>query len=1144
MRLYLNGVEVGSSPAPGPVDIAPALSVAVGGQPLGAGSNYFNGLIDDIRILSRPMSQFEIVAISSDDNLNPTAANDSYATLEDAGLTVSAALGVLANDSDPEDDVLEARLLSTVSFGTLALASDGSFTYTPDPEASGTDSFSYEAFDGRSPSNVASVTIDVMAIEDPPVSNPDSYSTDESTTLVIPAGAGVLANDFDPEGLALVALLQTDVQNGSLFLVADGSFSYTPDPGFSGDDSFTYIASDGAQSSALTPVTITVANPPTALPDSYGTDEDLDLVVTAALGVLNNDSDPQAVPLVAELVAGPGSGSVTLSADGSFSYSPAPDYSGPDSFTYRASNGSRYSNTTTVSIVVAELNDPPIADPDAYDVDLDSLLLVPAAAGVLANDLDPEAAVLSAILVADVLDGSLDLQSDGGFSYLPSPGFMGTDSFSYLADDGADVSSVVLVTITVGGSPLSVGLVAHWPMDAGSGPIADDVTDNGYDGTLLDPVWTTSTGDGSPAALAFDGLDDYVDVGPIDVPGQALSIAGWVNVDDFSTRDQRILSKALGTAEQDHLWMISTVRSSGNRLRARLKVAGSTQTIIASGTISSDQWVHFALTYNGADIRLYQDGMEVGSASQTGDLDVDPSISLALGNQTVGAGEKALAGLLDDVRIYERALSSAEVAMLADGVLPTGDTTPPAAPMEVVAVPLSTNTAEISWSDAIDDQAMGTYTVLRDGVAIASGLTLTQYVDSGLTSATPYDYSIVAIDAAGNSSAASITDSLLTLAPGAPTWFDPALAYRIPIDVDSNGTVRVGRYLESSLDLTAALASVGQTVALDPGSLRVTRSNASGQVLESNVAFQFDPADDFDAATNAVGELVVHMEGTAASADTRRYDLYFDVVGEAFTPSPMVDRLTVSSVVDEGQSALLIQAATASYYFHEQGASLSGLVDSDDNDWISYRVGGGSAGEFRGIPNLVYPESEFHPGATGGSTQIASQGPIRLRLRTTALSNAWQATWSFYDDHVSMIVEQTDHAYWFLYEGTPGGLLEEGNDSVTRSDGTKTLLGVNWDQDLVGEEWVYFSDPGTQRSLFLASHTDDSDNDTYRTMNGEMTVFGFGRSGTTTLLNGAPRTFSLGLIESIDFQVSARKIRSIVEDLGVTVGSIQELPPE
>ena len=96
----------------------------------------------------------------------------------------------------------------------------------------------------------------------------------------------------------------------------------------------------------------------------------------------------------------------------------------------------------------------------------------------------------------------------------------------------------------------------------------------------------------------------------------------------------------------------------------------------------------------------------------------------------------------------------------------------------------------------------------------------------------------------------------------------------------------------------------------------------------------------------------------------------------------------------------------------------------------------------------------------------------------------------------------------------------------------------------MGEEWVYFSDPDTQRSLFLASHTDDSDNDTYKTLNGEMTVFGFGRSGTTTLLNGAPRTFSLGLIESIDFQVSARKIRSIVEDLGVTVGSIQEVPPE
>ena len=197
--------------------------------------------------------------------------------------------------------------------------------------------------------------------------------------------------------------------------------------------------------------------------------EDTGLTVSAALGVLANDDDPEDDALEARLLSTVSFG--TLVADGSFSYSPAPDYSGPDSFTYRASNGSRYSNTTTVSIVVAELNDPPLADPDAYDVELDSLLVVPAAAGVLANDLDPEAAVLSAILVSDVLDGSRSLQSDGGFSYLPSPGFMGTDSFTYLADDGADVSSVVLVTITVGGSPLSIGLVAHWPMDAGTGPI-------------------------------------------------------------------------------------------------------------------------------------------------------------------------------------------------------------------------------------------------------------------------------------------------------------------------------------------------------------------------------------------------------------------------------------------------------------------------------------------------------------------------------------------------------------------------------------------------------------------------------------------------------------------------------------------------
>jgi hypothetical protein len=397
----------------------------------------------------------------------------------------------------------------------------------------------------------------------------------------------------------------------------------------------------------------------------------------------------------------------------------------------------------------------------------------------------------------------------------------------------------------------------------------------------------------------------------------------------------------------------------------------------------------------------------------------------------------------------------------------------------------------------------------------------------------------VARDLAGNESLVSAVASAQPLSVGAPSWFDPAYGFRIPIDVDANGTTRTGRYAEVSIDLTAALAAAGEFGALDVDSLRVVRANSSGQVLDSNVSFQFDQSAGFDAATNALGELVIRLAGTAIDTDVRRYDLYFDVVGESFTPAVVASRVFVSSTSDEGQNALQIDTATSSYFLQEQGASLSSLVDSDGEDWIGYQIGGGSAGEYRGIPNLVYPESEFHPGGSTGVTTIEAGGPLRLQIKTTALSDSWEATWSFYDDHVSMTVERIDHDYWFLYEGTPGGRLETDSDFVTRSDGTQTLTGASWTEDIAGEEWVYFGDPNAGRSLFLASHEDDAAVDSYRPLDGQMTVFGFGRSGLSRLLTTTPRTFSLGLIESLDFDVNAGRIRSITNDLNIVVGSIE-----
>ena len=135
------------------------------------------------------------------------------------------------------------------------------------------------------------------------------------------------------------------------------------------------------------------------------------------------------------------------------------------------------------------------------------------------------------------------------------------------------------------------------------------------------------------------------------------------------------------------------------------------------------------------------------------------------------------------------------------------------------------------------------------------------------------------------------------------------------------------------------------------------------------------------------------------------------------------------------------------------------------------------------------------------------------------------------------------HEYWFLYEGTPGGSLEPNSDFMIRPDGTETPLSESWEADLEGEEWVTFVDPVSGRSLFVAHHEDDLHGDLYRPMEGNMTVFGFGRSSSPLagLMSEVPQRFSIGLSDETEYAPSAVFIRSVLSPPPVTVGQLEAL---
>ncbi|HEX2748144.1 MAG TPA: Ig-like domain-containing protein, partial [Verrucomicrobiales bacterium] len=436
-------------------------------------------------------------------------------------LTRATAAGVLANDVDPDPGqtaTLTAQIETQPAHGTLTLNPNGTFTYTPANGYTGADSFTYKAKDSTNMlSAVATANITVVTGPNvPPVANPDTYAATEDTPLNVTAGSGVLANDTDAESDPFTAVIATQPSHGTVTLNANGSFLYTPAANYNGADSFTYRATDTRASVPAT-VTINVApvnDLPVAVNDTYAGDPGQTLTIAAAQGVLANDTDVDAgTVLTAEVVSPPGSGAVlTLNADGSFSFS-APT-GGVYSFTYRAKDAVSQSSVATVTV---SLNAVPVVVADAYTTAEDTPLSATPALGVLSNDSDPESQPLTAELVTNVQHGTLTLNGNGSFTYVPAANFYGADNFTYRAFDGTRRSAPVTTSLTVtavNDAPVAaadtygVRIDTPFSVTAANGVLRND---SDVDNSTLTVALVTSTLDGA-LALNADGSFTYTPV--------------------------------------------------------------------------------------------------------------------------------------------------------------------------------------------------------------------------------------------------------------------------------------------------------------------------------------------------------------------------------------------------------------------------------------------------------------------------------------------------------------------------------------------------------------------------------------------------------------------------------------------------------
>ena len=441
----------------------------------------------------------------------PVSVGDAYSTDEDTALVIPAA-GVLINDSDVDGDALDAVLVSDVSNGALTLNADGSFTYTPNADFNGSDSFTYKANDGTADGNTVTVDITVNAVNDAPVGAATAaLSTSEDVAATF-SEADLLGgfSDVDADNLSVANLIASQ---GELVDNKDGTWTLTPPADFNGEITLDYDVEDanGGSVAASTDVTVGAVNDApvgaatAALVDGV---EDVAYIVSEA-DLLAGVSDVDGDELSVENLTADNGVDVTDNNDGTFTLTPPADFNGEVTLGYDVTDG-ELTVPATQSVTFKAINDAPIADDQNLSVDEDGSITL------LIEDLgtDPDGdalALFGGILQPD--NGTVETTSDS-IIYTPNDDFTGTDSFTFRLTDGSNpVSNLATVNLTVdpvNDAPVSVGDAYSTDEDTALVIPAAGVliNDSDVDGDALDAVLVSDVSNGK-LTLNADGSFTY-----------------------------------------------------------------------------------------------------------------------------------------------------------------------------------------------------------------------------------------------------------------------------------------------------------------------------------------------------------------------------------------------------------------------------------------------------------------------------------------------------------------------------------------------------------------------------------------------------------------------------------------------------------
>ena len=593
----------------------------------------------------------------------PEAVADAYSVFPGQTLTVSAA-GVLSNDSDADNDPLTAVIVSGPSnASSFNLNADGSFTYTPNSGFTGTDSFSYQASDGSLESAVATVTI---TVDDSDATLIAQWQFDETSGSTATDSAGA-----DNNGTLISGSFASDAERGQVVSLSGGNSVVRVDSTVDLNSTWT-IGSwfNGLASGTWRTLT-------------RGQGGDHQIIVSAggqlggyfntgANGFVSSGFDMNSLSSGWHHVAAVGSGGSTVFYVDGQQVGSISRQSTTDVYTLGnyVDGGQRFSshlddlrvyNRALSASEIATLTDPgpaaPVASSDSYSVSPGSVLSVNAASGVLSNDTDSNGDSLTAAVVSSPSNStSFTLNSDGSFSYTPATGFTGTDSFTYKASDGSLESAVATVTITVDDSDAT--LIAQWQFDETSGSTATDSAGADNNGTLISGSFASDAERGQVVSLSGGNsvvrVDSTVDL------NSTWTIGSWFN--GLASGTWRTLTRGQGG---DHQIIVSA----GGQLGGYFNTGANG--FVSSGfdmNSLSSGWHHVAAVGSGGSTVFYVDGQQVGSISRQSTTDV-----YTLGNYVDGG--QRFSSHLDDLRVYNRALSASEIATLGSSSGPAFEIT-------------------------------------------------------------------------------------------------------------------------------------------------------------------------------------------------------------------------------------------------------------------------------------------------------------------------------------------------------------------------------------------------------------------------------------------------------------------------------------